>query len=104
MTQITINADIQLSPEQVAQAFWNLDDSGQAEFFSRLENIAGIKLCMQMAYVSDRIIEARDRGDYSGWHAFQTIAEHSQSLWRSALDQSVSHAKREIREMTGVPQ
>ena len=94
------SVDIELTPEQIAELFWKLGDDGQADFFAHLERTAGVGLCIQMAYVSDRLIERSQAGDWDGRHAFQTIAEHSQSLWRTSLDAAVSDARREIHEMS----
>ena len=95
-----VTVDVDLSPEQIAELFWRLGDDGQADFFAHLDRIAGVRLCMQMAYLSDRLIERSHKGDWSGRHAYQAIAEHAQSLWRTSLDKACDDARRELEELT----
>ena len=92
-----IKAEVSLTPEQVAEAFWCLMDDEQAVFFAHLHRIAGTKLCMQMAYLSDRLIDMDRAGDRDGWAAFETIAEHSKCLWRTAIDRACDKLKSDIQ-------
>lgn len=45
--------DVELTPEEIARAFWDLDPDGQAEFFNRLSEISQNYLPMQLQYVTD---------------------------------------------------
>lgn len=57
-----LKADVKLTPEQVAEAIWNLNGDEQAEMFNHLYNIAGgsYLLMMQFMYVRDACKERKD--------------------------------------------
>lgn len=47
----TIEVEIRLTPEEMAQEFWNMGSGEQARFFNCLGTISAGALEMQMAYV-----------------------------------------------------
>lgn len=54
MTSITAAATFNISPKQLAEAFWELEAMEQAEFFSRLIEVAGsLNLDNQMYQVGN---------------------------------------------------
>ena len=76
--KVLINETIELdalTPEMIADAFWQLDDTEQARFYNHLANVASDwNLSMQMQYITDnkeltyggRRVMAKI-GDYSHW-------------------------------------
>lgn len=74
---LDITVPVSLTPQQVAQSFWALDDSKMADFFGELERIAGPKLCMQMASAIDRIRIRAELGDFAPMNGLQTMLSHA---------------------------
>lgn len=97
MGEITVN--IELTPEQVAEQFWQLGSDGQADFFAALDRIAGLKLCFQMAGVVQELTERSGQGNHEALNAFQTMLSHAQGYAESATDLRVWDAKRAIAKM-----
>lgn len=52
----TIEVEIRLTPEEMAQEFWNMGSGEQARFFNCLGTISAGAFEMQMAYVSQDCI------------------------------------------------
>lgn len=98
---IEIRGTTDVTPELVATLFWSMDSDQQAEFFSSLEKMAGVKLCMQMAYVVDSIVERADKGDRTAQNGFQTMLSHAQHYVESAIDTRHWKARRAI-ELIGI--
>jgi len=76
--KILLNDQIELdelSPEMIAEAFWELDDTQQAKFYNHLADLASEwNLSMQMQYITDnKELTLGGRrvmgkiGDYSHW-------------------------------------
>ncbi len=64
--------DVNLSPSELAEEFWSMDEAEQATFFNKLGEISSGKLPMQLQYIStSSFLEQRGRmvmqmiGDYS---------------------------------------
>lgn len=53
--KVITEVDVQLTPADLARAFWGLDDAGQADFFNALGRlpIESFTLLTQMAFVAD---------------------------------------------------
>ena len=85
-----------LSPHQVAEAFWNLDSDGHVEFFAALDRMAGIDLCMQMAWVVNAIAES---GNSEAQNGFQTMLAHASHYKDAANDWRAFKARLEIDRM-----
>jgi hypothetical protein len=94
---IEIHGTTPVTPEIVATLFWNMDSEQQADFFATLERIAGVKLCMQMAYVVDSIVDRADRGERDAQNGFQTMLAHAQAYRDTATDRRVFKARQAIR-------
>lgn len=97
--RIEVTAQVDLSPQDVAAAFWNMDSEQQADFFAKLEELAGVDLCFQMAWVVDKIRRRSDRGDHAAMQGFQTMLAHAQGYAESATESRAYEAKREIARM-----
>lgn len=67
----TATAEITPTPNEIAEAFWDLDAEQQAEFFSRLAKISGTLLCRQLAYVEDHLTDDAKQ-------VMRTIGEYGQ--------------------------
>lgn len=91
---------IKVTPENIAEAFWEMASDEMADFFTELERIAGGKLCLQMAAVVREIQERADKGDRQAQQGFQTMLSHAQAYVESATDYRVWGAQREIQRMT----
>jgi hypothetical protein len=98
-TRIEVTAQVDLAPQNIAAAFWNMDAEQQADFFAKLEELAGIKLCFQMAAVVDEIRRRSERGDRAAMQGFQTMLAHAQAYAESATEHRVWEAQREIARM-----
>lgn len=94
-----IRADIELTPRQVAEAFWALDCEQQASFFAELDRIAGLKLCFQMAWVVRSIVERNDRGEHDAMNGFRTMLAHAQDFAESAASIRAGEALADISRM-----
>ena len=71
--------------EDVADMFWSLDSEQMADFFARLEDVAGIKLCFQMACVINEIADRAQNGDRRAQNGFQTMLSHASGYVESAI-------------------
>lgn len=49
----TVEVGVDITPMDLAEAFWEMDIHQQAEFFNHLGDISGIRLPEQMRSVSD---------------------------------------------------
>lgn len=47
MSAIDVMTSVNLGPAELAELFWEMDASQQADFFAKLDEIAGYKLCVQ---------------------------------------------------------
>ena len=92
-TNIDALARVELSPEMLAEAFWNMDADQQVQFFASLDRAAGHKLCFQMAWVIRAIAED---GNTEAMNAFRTMFYHAQDYHDSAIELRASNAKRAI--------
>lgn len=96
MSAIDVMASVSIRPAELAEMFWEMDAEQQAEFFAKLDEIAGYKLCMQMAAVVREIQERGDRGDHAAMNGFRTMLAHAQAYHEEAMDFRVWGAKRAI--------
>lgn len=84
---------VQLTPQLMAQLFWEMYSDEQVDFFAALDDIAGHHLCMQMAHV---VNEIADRGmvcDHRAQNAFQTMLAHAEDYAKSAAEWRAMKAK-----------
>ena len=86
MSDVSLNVNAQLSPQQIAQAFWNLGSDEMADFFAELGAIPQHKLCLQMAYTVDEMAHRAADGDWEAQNAFQTMLAHSQSYFEEVIE------------------
>ena len=86
MSDVSLNVNAQLSPQQIAQAFWNLGSDEMADFFAELGAISQHKLCLQMAYTVDEMSRRAADGDWKAQSAFQTMLAHSQSYFEEVIE------------------
>lgn len=99
MSAIDVVTSVTIGPDEMAQMFWEMDAEQQADFFAKLDSIAGYKLCMQMAAVVREIQERGDRGDHAAMNGFRTMLAHAQEYHESALDYRIWGAQRSIARM-----
>lgn len=99
MNSIDVTAQVNLDPAQLAALFWNLDAEQHAEFFAVLDELAGLKLCYQMAAVVQEIQRRSDAGDHRAMNGFRTMLAHAQEYHEAALDWRVWDAKRAIEKV-----
>lgn len=84
---------VQLTPQLMAQLFWEMYSDEKVEFFAALDDVAGYHLCMQMSHV---VNEIADRGmvcDYRAQNAFQTMLAHAENYAESAAGWRAMKAK-----------
>lgn len=99
MNQIDVMTSVSIGPAELAEMFWEMDSEQKADFFAKLDQIAGYKLCFQMAAVVREIQERGDRGDHSAMNGFRTMLAHAQAYHESAMDYRVWGAQRAIEKM-----
>lgn len=99
MSQIDVMTSVSIGPAELAEMFWEMDSEQQADFFAKLDQIAGYKLCLQMAGVVREIQERGDRGDHAAMNGFRTMLAHAQAYHESAMDYRVWGAQRAIEKM-----
>lgn len=90
----TAKIELELTPEQLAEAWWNLGSDEQAAFYAHLYRIAGYLLCMQAAHITQSIVESGDLDARDGW---QTLHGHASEYIKTAIDIRAGNARREIR-------
>ncbi len=90
--QTTMN--ILLTPEQLAEAWWEMDTEQQAAFYAHLRRIAGFRLCMQAACLTRHIVETDNTDARDGW---QTLHGHASEYIQTAIDIRAGNALRDIR-------
>lgn len=99
MSAIDVMTSVSIGPVELAEMFWEMDCEQQADFFAKLDDIAGYKLCMQMAAVVREIQERGDRGDHAAMNGFRTMLAHAQAYHEEAMDFRMWGAQREISRM-----
>ena len=98
---------IEVTPQLVASLFWGMASDEHADFFEELEEIAGYRLCMQMASVVAELAERAAKGKINGSTAFNTMLAHSQDYavqaneWRAfkanlEIDNIVRNARKSV--------
>lgn len=88
-------ARAEITPEQLAEAFWELSSTDQVKFFARLNDVAEpTALCKQMAWVVTAMVAKANSGDHRAWLAFRTMFEHAHAYHEAALDIRCADAKR----------
>lgn len=90
---------VNVTPEQIAEAFWSLDSSSMCQFFQHLDEKAKGMLGFQIAFV---VIEMEKRSadfDYRAQNAFRTMFDHASNLQESFNDIRCDRAKAHISNM-----
>lgn len=91
-----LQVSVQLTPEQVAEAWWGLGSDEQAQFYAHLHRISKGVLCLQTAYMVSHIIETENS---DARDAFCTIHNHSTEYVETAVDMRCHAAIRGIAKM-----
>lgn len=89
---------INVTPKQLASAFWRMNDSDQADFYESLGAASEGRLCLQAAYVLKELRRRRRLPDSScldGLDVYQTLHNHCDQL-ECFIDDDVDDAKRAI--------
>jgi hypothetical protein len=92
---------INVTPQQVAKAFWLMSDSDQADFYEALGEVSRGRLCLQAAYLLTELRRRRRLPDSSccdGLDTYQTLHNHADQL-ECFIDDDVDEAKRCIAGM-----
>lgn len=92
---------LNVTPAQLASAFWHMKDDEQATFYEELERVSAGRLCLQAAYLLAELRRRRRRPDCSaldGLNAYQTLHNHCDQL-EQFIDDDVDEAKRFITGM-----
>ena len=80
---VTVTVDIRLTPEQLAEAFWQMDGDAQAHFFIQLGHLsddgAPNALGSQMCYMVEAL---RNHADRRGIETVQTLADFAYKFGR----------------------
>lgn len=97
--KIDVLAQIDMTPELLAAAFWGMGNDEQAAFFAELWRIAGHKLCYQTAWINNAISERADRGDHDAMNAFRTMADHADAYPEAAAAWRAANAKAAITQV-----
>lgn len=85
--RVSVTTDIDVTPQQLAQLFWNMDSDEQANFYAELNHIADGKLCMQTAYLVSEIARRQACGDGNACQAFRTLHAHSEPYLEVYVDE-----------------
>lgn len=100
MTAIEVSARVELTPEQIAESFWNLGSDDQARFYAHLHRTAGPgTLCMQSAWIVQSIRDMADAGDTDAREGFQKLHFHSADYVSAMIDDMHWRARRGIAEL-----
>lgn len=91
--RVDVNVGLSLTPEQMAEAFWDMGSDEQVAFYAHLHRIAGTKLCFQAAWIVHGIVET-DNGDAR--NAFNTLHDHSADYITNAINIRWAMARRDI--------
>lgn len=94
--ETNLNVSVKFTPEQIAEAWWNLGSDGQAQFYGHLHSITDGLLCLQTAYMVRDMIENENSDAVA---AFTTIHNHSVEYVADAVDQRYHDALRGIAKM-----
>lgn len=86
----------EVTPQVVADWFWEMDSVEQADFFEHLNAIAGISLCYQVSWVVSELRRRGDKGNHSGQDAFQTMLAHADNYVTDGVISRAEDAKYEI--------
>jgi hypothetical protein len=92
--ELQVMAEMKLTPEQIAEAWWDMDSEQQAAFYAHLRRIAGFRLCMQAACITRHIVETDNADARDGW---QTLHGHASEYIQAAIDIRAGNALRDIR-------
>ncbi|KAF1008962.1 MAG: hypothetical protein GAK28_00594 [Luteibacter sp.] len=74
---ITVTAEAHLTPDQLAECFWELDSDEQARFMARLHQVAGAGLGFQAIAIRESCERLNKLGEYAALDAFQTLGGHA---------------------------
>ena len=87
-------ARAEITPEQLAEAFWEMSSTDQVKFFARLDDIAEPgALCRQMGWVVNAMVAKANNGDHRAWLTFRTMFEHAHAYHDAALELRCGDAK-----------
>jgi hypothetical protein len=90
---------VEVTPEILADLFWELGSDEQADFFADLYRLAGHKLCIQMSWVVREIAHRSGDAHVDAVMGFLSFADCANGYGDDATDIRVSDAKHEIARM-----
>lgn len=92
-----LHVSVLLTPEQVAEAWWNMATDEQIQFYAHLRRIAGHNLCMQAQSIINTIAETDNHDAREG---FCTMHDYAAGYVENAADWRAFNAQSDIRRMT----
>jgi hypothetical protein len=92
-------ANVTLTPEQIAGAFWNLPADEMLRFFAELDRVAGVMLCFQMAGVIAEFAKMESDDHVRAMNGFRTMLAHAANYAEGVAEFRASSAKSEITAM-----
>ena len=96
---------VAVTPELIAELFWEMASDEMADFFAELDRTAGSALCTQMAWTVGVMAGRSDKGDYRAQNGFQTMLAHAQEYHDGAASHRACNAHIDIDRMVrGVKQ
>lgn len=91
--RVDVNVGLSLTPEQMAEAFWNMGSDEQVAFYAHLHRIAGTKLCFQAAWIVHDIVKTDNSDARDG---FNTLHAHASDYITTAINTRWAMARRDI--------
>lgn len=85
--RVSVTADIDVTPQQLAQLFWNMDSDDQANFYAELHRVSEGKLCIQTAYLVSEIARRQACGDDAACIGFRTLHSHAEPYLEVYVDE-----------------
>lgn len=99
MSALPIFANVTLTPEQIAGAFWSLPADDMLRFFAELDRVAGVMLCFQMAGVIAEFAKLETEDHSRAMNGFRTMLAHAATYAEGVAEMRASSAKSEISAM-----
>lgn len=91
--ELNITVPLDLSPQQIAEQFWDLGSDGQTAFYAHLHQIAGHRLGIQCSAIEREIVETDNRDAREAW---TTLHGFASEYTASAIEIRADNAKYDI--------
>jgi len=94
--ELSIKVTVDLSPQQIAEQFWELGSERQAAFYAHLHKIAGHRLGIQCAQIEREIVETCNNDAREAW---TTLHGYATEYVETAISIRVDNAQWDIGRM-----